>query len=96
LSPEFARCAGLPFPEAELAPEQARQRLLVALQRLLAALAGKCALVLLLDDLQWSDGVTLPLLVAAVREPGLGGVLLLATARDDAGTAANPQSPKKQ
>lgn len=93
LSPEFARCAGLPLAEAELAPDQARQRLLVALQRLLATLAGEHPLVLLLDDLQWSDGDTLPLLAAALRERGLGRVLLLAALRDDAPAATDLLAP---
>lgn len=67
-------------PES-LSPELARRRVLRCLSELLAALAEEQPLLLVLDDLQWADELTLEFL--RERGPQLGStkVLLLVTYR---------------
>lgn len=62
-----------------LPPEDQRRRLFEGLTELLAGLARRRPLVLLLDDLQWAPG--LALLNHVTRQIGAARVLLLGTAR---------------
>ena len=57
-------------------PNQVRQRTLVAIQRLVVALTRRQPLVLLFEDLQWADALSLDLL-AALLETLIGAPLLL-------------------
>ena len=68
----------LPDPPA-LPPDAARARVIASLMAVLAAL-GTPAIVLVLDDLQWADELTLSLL-AALAERGPGATLVLGTYR---------------
>src|SRR5690606_27974286 len=72
-----------PAPAA-LPPEQARERLFRALHATLAAFAADRPVVLVLDDLQWADELTLGFLrfVQAGRLAG-HGVLVIGTYRMD-------------
>ncbi|HEV7807073.1 MAG TPA: AAA family ATPase [Solirubrobacteraceae bacterium] len=55
LLPELAGTLGLPAVPADLNADQARFRLFDALSRLLAAVAERRPLVVVLDDLHWAD-----------------------------------------
>jgi tetratricopeptide (TPR) repeat protein len=55
LLPELAGALGLPAAPADLNADEARFRLFDALSRLLAAVAERRPLVVVLDDLHWAD-----------------------------------------
>ena len=77
--------ATLPLP-----PEQARLRLYEAIGEFLAAIAREQPLVLLLDDLQWTDPATLDLLCyIAAHEPD-AHLIVVGAYRE--GEAAHPQA----
>jgi hypothetical protein len=63
-------------------PAAARFRLFDAVVRVLAGLAGRQPLVLVLDDLHWADEASLRLLRFAARHLAPSPVLLLGTYRD--------------
>ena len=65
--PELVLRLGEPAASYVLPPEQARLRLFEAVGAFLAAIARSGALVLILDDLQWADSVSLDLLCAVAR-----------------------------
>ncbi len=71
-------------PIPPLAPREARQRLLLAVERFVATLAirGR-GLVLVVDDLQWADAGSLELL-AAILQSKPPSLLVIATLRDGA------------
>ncbi|HXU71231.1 MAG TPA: AAA family ATPase [Polyangia bacterium] len=73
--------ASAPRPPADGDPQQLRRQLFTALRELLARVASKRALVVVIDDLQWADLDSLALLEAITRPPGAPTMLLLATAR---------------
>ena len=82
--------AGLPgqekFPEpAELPPDAARLRLYEAVAQTLGELARSRPLLLVLDDLQWADELTLGLVayLAGAELPAGGPVLLVGTYRSE-------------
>jgi predicted ATPase/signal transduction histidine kinase/tRNA A-37 threonylcarbamoyl transferase component Bud32 len=84
LVPELALVIGdmPPVPEVELG--EARNRLRLAVTRLIATLAETAPLVLVLDDLQWADAGTLELLGALLSGgAALGPVLVLGAHRSD-------------
>ncbi|WP_167772807.1 AAA family ATPase [Ramlibacter humi] len=85
LSPEWAATMGVPAAAAEMPPAQARQRLVQALSGALGALGRQRPLVLFVDDVQWRDGETLPLLLAALSDRAVRCVLLLLGERSDTG-----------
>jgi len=59
-----------------------------ALRALLAAVRAERPLVLLIDDLQWSDAESFRLLRALIAEPGAPALMVLATVRSRAELAA--------
>src|ERR687888_574562 len=72
-------------------PTAARFRLFDAVVRVLAGLAGRQPLVLVLDDLHWADEASLRLLRFAARHLAPSPVLLLGTYRDLEAPARLPQ-----
>ncbi|HEY2514561.1 MAG TPA: AAA family ATPase, partial [Polyangiaceae bacterium] len=66
---------------AALDPKEQRAQLFGAVRELLGNLAARTAVILVIDDLQWSDGDSLALLRDLLRPPGSPPLLLLATAR---------------
>jgi serine/threonine protein kinase/tetratricopeptide (TPR) repeat protein len=69
-------------PAVELPPEAARERLLRALLFVLDAFAARKALLLMMDDVQWADELTLALLGALAARPSPPpGLLVLLTCR---------------
>ncbi|MGH2754648.1 MAG: CocE/NonD family hydrolase [Actinomycetota bacterium] len=63
-------------------PEEARFRLYVAVASVITNLAKEQALMLVLDDLHWSDSASLRLLGFVAREIRQAGVLIVGTYRD--------------
>ena len=85
--PALARLAP-PSPEAppaELPPDEARVRLFVSLLDSLVAMAGSDPYLLILDDLQWADELSLSFLSFALASERLsrGPLLLVATYRTE-------------
>ena len=70
-----------PAPASD--PEQARQRLFYALTQFIAGLARAEPVLLVLEDLHWSDDTTLELLPALARAAGAAPMGLLMTYRSD-------------
>lgn len=87
--PELVERLGHPPPGYPLPPEQARLRLYDAVGAFLATLAMDRPLVLILDDLQWSDAATLDLLCHVARYQSDIHLLVLGAYRDDE-RAQNP------
>ena len=84
LEPYAPDLAGLPgqggYPAlAEMPPEEARLRLFDALAAALAALAGRQPVLLLLDDLQWADSLSLEFLEHMVHSAPLRNMPLFVT-----------------
>jgi eukaryotic-like serine/threonine-protein kinase len=71
-------------PPPSLPPDKARARVISALQETLWALAKLSPLLIVLDDLQWADDLTLSLL-KSLTKAGLDdhGVLIVATYRSE-------------
>jgi DNA-binding CsgD family transcriptional regulator len=59
-----------------------RDRLFAAVAELLAAVAGRCQLALVVEDVQWADSATLDLVTFLARA-GRGSVVLVVTCRGD-------------
>ncbi len=71
-----------PLSEAvSIDPKERRVRLFGAVRELLGNLAARLPVVLVIDDLQWSDADSLALLREILRPPDAPAILLLATAR---------------
>lgn len=69
----------------ELGAEASRTRFELALRRLVVALSGGAApLVVFVDDLQWADPRTLELLGGLLTEPRIGRLLLIGAYRSEA------------
>ncbi|MGZ3438484.1 MAG: serine/threonine-protein kinase, partial [Polyangia bacterium] len=81
--------AQAPRPTSDADPQQLRRQLFTALRELLARVASKRALVVVIDDLQWADLDSLAMLDAITRPPGAPAMLLLATARAGEDTPAS-------
>ncbi len=74
---------GVEQPEP-LAPERARGRVLAALESVISAFAAERPLVLLIDDLQWADGLSLEFLARFADHVGARSqVSLIATCRSE-------------
>ena len=77
------------LPMASLDPAEERLRLFAAMTRLLCGLATRAPLLLIVEDLHWSDDAGLDFLLHLARRtrrdpsPGGGAVRLLFTARGD-------------
>ncbi len=87
LLPAIAGQAGTPLPDADRGPLRDTAR------RLLAGLARKGRVLLILEDLQWCDGESLELLDALLRGAQSSSVMAVLTRRDScpARTAAQIQ-----
>jgi hypothetical protein len=79
-------------PAAILEPEVAQFRLFAAYASLLKAMARRTPLVVVLDDLHWSDKPTLLLLQHVARELGGQRVLVVGTFRDTDLSRTHPLS----
>lgn len=96
LSPQLAAALGLHAGYGDVPSAQARQRLLAALVRLLVVLTREQLVVLVLDDLQWSDADSMALLAGALSDRGVRRVLLLMAERSDTGRTAHGEELARQ
>jgi hypothetical protein len=89
LFPVLGRLEALADPDSTdrgaLEPREARARSFAALRELLGSVGRAQPLVVAIDDLQWADADSLMLLGEIVRPPGAPSMLLVCTARADAG-----------
>ena len=69
--------------DVALPPSLVRQRVLAVLHDVVAGLAADDSLLLVLDDVQWADELTLAFLASAGELLAERGVFVLATARDE-------------
>jgi len=83
-APVFATAA--PLSEA-VEPQEARRRGFTALRELFGCLSRSARLILWIDDLQWSDLDSVPLLREVLRQPVAPQLLLLSYRSEDMGTA---------
>ena len=82
LLPEVgARLGALP-PPVPLTPEQERLRLYAAVAALLAGIAARGGLILILDDLHWADTATCDLLVHVARRLQAAPLLVVGAYRE--------------
>ncbi len=81
LLPELEQRLGRASESYVLPPEQARLRLFEAVGSFLAAIAASRPLVVMLDDVQWTDASTLDLLCHIARRQGDIRLLLLGAYR---------------
>lgn len=65
-----------------LQPHERRARVFTALRDLLASVASRSPLVIVIDDLQWADQDSIDLMAAVTQPPSAPAMLLLATVRD--------------
>jgi serine/threonine protein kinase/tetratricopeptide (TPR) repeat protein len=89
--PSLAELLGVEEPSEPVAlpPAVARQRVLETLRRALLGLARQMPLLLILDDLQWADELSLAFLQSLAGRDELPGLLVLGTCRaEELGGAA--------
>jgi DNA-binding CsgD family transcriptional regulator len=82
LLPELGPALGEVPAVASLSPEEERFRLFDAVAQFLVAVAARQPVVLVLDDLHWTDGDSLQLLAYCGRFVGRAGLLLVGAYRD--------------
>jgi DNA-binding CsgD family transcriptional regulator/tetratricopeptide (TPR) repeat protein len=82
LFPEIPARLGPPPPQYPLGAEQERFRLYEAVVAFLTAIAANGPLVLLFDDLQWSDAATLDLLVHVAYRVRSAALLIVGAYRE--------------
>ena len=83
--------ADAPMPLHDvLDPKELRDQIFAAVRELLARLAERRPLVVVIDDLHWSDADSLALLRDVMRQPDAPPLLLLTTARE--GGSVDPWS----
>jgi PAS domain S-box-containing protein len=84
LIPGLELVMGKQPPVVGLSPKEAELRFQVVLRRFIAVFARpEHPLVLFLDDLQWSDAVTLDLLVDLLKQGAIPHLLLVGACRDN-------------
>ena len=93
LLPELAGTLGLPAVPAELSADQARFRLFDALAGLLAAVAERRPLVVVLDDLHWADASSVLALEFVARVLPDLPILAIAAYRLDEAHARHDLAP---
>jgi predicted ATPase len=81
--PELAGCPGVPRAAASFEPAQEQRRLFQALARFVTDLSRRGPVLMLVEDLHWSDELSLALLLELARRIPLQPVLLLLTYRSD-------------
>ena len=88
LLPELAWTLPTEAPAASLAPELERQQLFEALMQLLARLANASPLLIIIEDIHWSDEATLEFLHLLARRLSTRPICLLLTMRPQDGSPA--------
>ncbi len=88
LTPELASRLPEVAPTPALEPEQERRRLFNTFAQFLAGLTAIQPVLLVFEDLQWSDDVSLDLLLHLARGIESQPILLVLTYRDDEGLRA--------
>jgi len=83
LLPELRTHAAPSGPEPPLPPEHGKRRLFEAIAALLARLADRQPLLVVLEDLHWADATSLELLEVLPRRLASARLLILGTARAD-------------
>ena len=83
LLPEYPNLAAPETPSFTLSPEQGKRRLFEGIVALFRRLAARQPLLLILEDLHWSDPTSLELLELLPRRLATSRLLVLGTFRDD-------------
>src|SRR5262249_47337091 len=81
--PLFSLPLGEPYAALDVSPQRQKALTLGAIASLLVAMAEKRPVLLLVEDLHWSDPTTLELLAQLVREAPSAPMCLLLTARPE-------------
>ncbi|MBI3241880.1 MAG: AAA family ATPase [Chloroflexi bacterium] len=88
LLPELAPSFSRPAPASDLDPEQEKRHLIQAFSQFFARLALAQPLLLVVEDLHWSDDESLEALLTIIRRASAQPVLVILTFRNDEITPA--------